>query len=108
MKPKREFLDPRKKLVEEVVDWLCGGGSHVSKIRSTPEGACSLAHVAVIVPTAQSARNLRFALAERAARDARGAILPPEITMANALLVLELHVERLRLFLQIFLTMERL
>ena len=86
MKPKREFLDPRKKLVEEVVDWLCGGGSHVSKIRSTPEGACSLAHVAVIVPTAQSARNLRFALAERAARDARGAILPPEITMANALL----------------------
>ena len=81
----REYLNPSRKLVDETVDWLCGGGPFRSRIRETAEGARSLAHILVIVPTAQSARNLRFALARRSAED-RGAILPPRIEMANALL----------------------
>lgn len=86
MEIKREYLDPARKLVDETVDWLCGGGRYGSKIRETPEGALSLAHILVVVPTAQSGRNLRLALARKAAAAGRGAILPPAITMAGTLL----------------------
>lgn len=63
----REFLDPRRKLVDEVADWLCGTGSYEGKgrVRLSPEGARTLDHVLVVVPTAQSGRNLRLAIARR-------------------------------------------
>jgi len=52
-----EFLNPRRKLVDEVVDWLCG------KVVTDAVGVRSLAHLMVVVPTAQSGRNLRLCLA---------------------------------------------
>ncbi|MBO5940119.1 MAG: PD-(D/E)XK nuclease family protein [Kiritimatiellae bacterium] len=86
MKKNIIHLNPERKLTDEVVDWLCGGGGRDSKIRKTVEGTLSLAHVLVIVPTAQSARNLRLLLAMRAAEEGAGAIVPPKISMANMLL----------------------
>lgn len=64
---KREFLDPERKLVDEVADWLCGTGPYAGKgrVRVSPEGARTLDHVMVVVPTAQSGRNLRLAIARR-------------------------------------------
>ena len=80
-------LNPGRKLVDEVVDWLFGGEERESKIRKTDEGALSLAHILVIVPTAQSARNLRLSLVKRAAKERTGAVIPPMISMANMLLI---------------------
>ena len=88
MKRTKEYLNPERKLVDEVVDWLCGSDRYGSKIVDTPEGARSLAHILVVVPTAQSARNLRLALAQKASGDKRSGILPPAIVMANSLLEL--------------------
>ena len=68
-----EFLDPGRKLVDEVVDWLCG------RVERDPSGARSLAHLMVVVPTAQSGRNLRLALAKKAAEKGWGGILPPRV-----------------------------
>lgn len=82
-----EYLNPRNKLVDEAVDWLCGSARFPSKMRSTPEGASSLEHLLVVVPTAQSARNLRLGLARRAAKLGLGGLLPPKIAMPNQLLV---------------------
>ena len=82
-----EHLDAKRKLVDEVVDWLCGSGRRASRVRLTPEGARSLAHILVVVPTAQSARNLRLALARKAAEKGWGGILPPKMAMPNSLLV---------------------
>lgn len=79
----REFLDPARKLVDEVADWL------FARVRTTPEGAKSLGHLMVMVPTAQSGRNLRLALAKKAAAEFGGGILPPRIEMASSLLVPE-------------------
>ena len=73
----REYLDPERKLVDEAVRWL------VPRARSESSGAKSLSHVLVVVPTAQSARNLRFALAEAFAPDG---VLPPRIEMSGVLL----------------------
>lgn len=56
---KQRLNNPRRKLVEEVADWLR------SHMRKDDAGADSLAHVCVVVPTAQSGRNLRLALAKR-------------------------------------------
>ena len=76
-----ENLDPDAKLVDEVVDWLCGreasGGRRAmpGRIRADPSGAKSLAHVCVVVPTAQSGRRLRFALAKKTG----GGIVPPMV-----------------------------
>ncbi len=53
-----QHLNPSKKLVEEVAGWLA---SRAAKDKS---GADSLAHLCVVVPTAQSGRNLRLALAK--------------------------------------------
>ena len=65
---KRETLDPKQKLVAAVVDWLA------AKIRVSPEGTKSLRHLMVVVPTAQSGRNLRLSLARKF-----GALIPPKI-----------------------------
>lgn len=82
-----DYLNPRRTLVDETVDWLCGAQGRAGCIRKTPEGAWSLAHIMVIVPTAQSGRNLRLALARKAALLGRDGLLPPRIAMSNALLV---------------------
>ncbi len=63
--------------MDEVVRWLSGAA------RKDSSGAASLAHVLVVVPTAQSARSLRLALAE--AFGARG-VLPPKAVMVRDLL----------------------
>lgn len=75
---KKEFLDPKRKLVDEVADWLCGVGPYAGKgkVRTSSEGAHTLDHVMVIVPTAQSGRNLRLAIARRFS--GRG-IVPPRV-----------------------------
>lgn len=87
MKKNASYLDPKRKLVDETVDWLCGSDRYESRVRITPEGVRSLSHILVIVPTAQSARNLRYALARKAAScAARGGIVPPLISMPGALL----------------------
>ena len=54
------FLPCGTKLVDAVCDWL-----KESRARTDPAGAASLAHVCVVVPTAQSGRNIRLALARR-------------------------------------------
>jgi len=72
--PAIAFLDPTVKLLDAVTTWL------LNRVRTTPEGASSLAHLMIVVPTAQSGRNLRLALAQRA-----GAILPPKVVQPRAL-----------------------
>ena len=54
-----EFLNPSNRLVEETADWLA------RRANTDAAGAASLAHICVVVPTAQSGRNLRLALAKR-------------------------------------------
>ena len=76
-----EFLNPGRKLVDEVVDWLCG------RVERDPSGARSLAHLMVVVPTAQSGRNLRLALAKKAAGNGWGGILPPRVVQPFHLIV---------------------
>ena len=76
-----ELLNPRRKLVDEVVDWLCG------RLERDPSGARSLAHLMVVVPTAQSGRNLRLALAKRASENGWGGILPPRVVQPFRLVV---------------------
>lgn len=73
-----EFLDPKRKLVDEVADWLCGTGPFAGRgrVRRTAEGAPSLDHVTVVVPTAQSGRNLRLAVARRFPG---GGVIPPRV-----------------------------
>ena len=61
-------LDSQRKPVDTVSEWLCG------KVRADPSGAKSLAHVMVVVPTAQSGRRLRRCLAARL-----GAVVPPTV-----------------------------
>ena len=65
-----------KKPIDEVVDKLA------DEVRSDPSGAKALAHLLVVVPTAQSGRRLRLKLAERL-----GALIPPTIKMPQQLLV---------------------
>lgn len=76
-----EFLNPGRKLVDEVVDWLSG------KVERDPSGARSLAHLMVVVPTAQSGRNLRLALAKKASENGWGGILPPRVVQPFHLVV---------------------
>ena len=56
--------------------------SLAAKVRTDPSGAKSLAHVCVVVPTAQSGRRLRLALAERL-----GALVPPCVKTPLAMLL---------------------
>lgn len=78
MHPASEFLNLRAKLVDEVADWL------KDRVRTDSSGAKSLAHVCVVVPTAQSGRNLRLALAKRFPE--RG-LLPPRIVQPMEIVV---------------------
>ncbi len=79
MTVERIYLDPRNKLVDGVVGWLA------DQMRQTACGAASLAHLLVVVPTAQAGRRLRFALA---ARFDHG-LVPPKVVMPSHLLVPE-------------------
>ena len=54
-----EKFDARRKAVDAIADWLA------AKVRPDAAGVPSLAHVLVVVPTAQSGRRLRHALARR-------------------------------------------
>ena len=74
----REYLDPKGKLVDETVRWL------KPRVREDASGAKSLAHILVVMPTAQSARSLRLALAEAFAPSG---VLPPKTEMTSRLLV---------------------
>ena len=65
-----------KKFLERVVDALA------ERVRADPSGARSLAHVCVVVPTAQSGRRLRLALAKRF-----GAVIPPEVKTPATLML---------------------
>lgn len=65
-----------RKPIDEIADKLA------DEVRSDPSGAKSLAHLLVVVPTAQSGRRLRLKLAARF-----GALIPPEIRLPQQLLV---------------------
>ena len=77
----KEFIDPGKTLVEAASDWL------VARAKTAEEGSKSLERFLVVVPTAQSGRNLRLALARKAAERGWGGIMPPAISMPDLLLV---------------------
>ena len=68
------LLDPCRKLVDEIADWLCGC------VRKDASGAKSLAHVLLVVPTAQSGRRIRMRLAARL-----GAAIPPTVILPQHL-----------------------
>ena len=76
-----ECLNPKRKLVDEVADWLFG------RVERDPSGAWSLAHLMVVVPTAQSGRNLRLVLAKKASEKGWGGILPPRVVQPFRLVV---------------------
>ena len=83
METRQIYLDPRRKPVEEIAAWLCREEKDGGCLRTGAEGVRSLAHVLVVVPTAQSGRRLRLKLAERL-----GAVVPPEIHLPQQLLEL--------------------
>lgn len=69
-------LNPKRKLLDQVADWL--GQEAVEDL----SGAKSLAHLMVVVPTAQSGRRLRQKLAAHF-----GAIIPPTIVQPQHLVL---------------------
>lgn len=71
----KEFIEPGKKLVDGVAEWL------LKKVKIEAGGAKSLAHLLVIVPTAQAGRNLRLTLAKKAAESKGGGLLPPKVVL---------------------------
>lgn len=81
MKKTIEYLDPKRKLVEVVAEWLC----RAEHVITTAEGAHSLSHIMVVVPTAQSGRNLRLAIAKHFEKG----ILPPMVVQPMRLAVPE-------------------
>lgn len=80
------FLDPAERLAEAVVDYLFDQSREDSLLEKTPEGAYSLASCLIVVPTAQSGRNLRLSIAQKAAELGYGGILSPVISMPANLL----------------------
>lgn len=93
MHAETDFLDPARKLVDEVVDWLLGrpaaaDAEAFAGCVSEDGGVLSLAHVCVVVPTAQSGRNLRFALAKKVAERFPGrGLVPPNVVLPMQLAV---------------------
>ena len=75
------FLNPERKPIDEISDWLCRDEREGGGLRRMAEGVRSLAHVMVVVPTAQSGRRLRLRIAERL-----GSVVPPEIRLPQQLL----------------------
>lgn len=82
MRKKTEYLSPERKLVEGVADWLCERAR-----REEGTGAMSLGHVLVVVPTAQSGRQLRLRLAREAERRGWGGVLPPWVMLPMQVIV---------------------
>ena len=72
------FLNPKIRLVNAVTEWLTGN------VRTTAAGALSLAHILAVVPTRQSGRQLRLALARAFAGQG---VVPPRILLPSALAV---------------------
>lgn len=70
-----DYLKPTSRLVDAVVDWLW------EHLETDAAGAPSLAHLMVVVPTAQSGRSLRLRLAQRAAAVGLGGVLPPQTVL---------------------------
>lgn len=66
----------KPKFVDQLADRLA------DEVRTLPSGAKSLAHLLVVVPTAQSGRRLRLALARRFA----GGLVPPRVQLPAHLL----------------------
>ena len=66
----------KPKFVDQLADRLA------AEVRTLPSGAKSLAHLLVVVPTAQSGRRLRLALARRFA----GGLVPPLVQLPAHLL----------------------
>ena len=66
-----EVFDARRKAVDAIADWLA------ARAKRDAAGAPSLAHLLVVVPTAQSGRRLRHALARRFP----SGIVPPCVKM---------------------------
>ena len=71
MQRKIAYLNPGKKLVEETADWLS------DRVIDDASGAKSLARFCVVVPTAQSGRDLRLALARRFSNG----LVPPKVML---------------------------
>lgn len=71
-----ETFDMRRKAVDAVADWLA------ARARPDAAGTMSLAHLLVVVPTAQSGRRLRLALARRFRRG----VIPPQFRLPAQLL----------------------
>ena len=69
-------FEAKTKAVDAVADYLA------ARARPDAAGAQSLAHLLVVVPTAQSGRRLRLALAKRF----RSGLVPPRVTMPARLL----------------------
>ena len=65
-----------KRPIDTIVDLLAG------KVKADPSGAKSLAHLLVVVPTAQSGRRLRQKLAERL-----GAVVPPLVKTPRGMML---------------------
>ncbi len=76
--PRLHFLPWDRPLLPQAVDWLAAGW--------TGAGPLDLSRWLVVVPTGQSGRRLREALAERAATRGQAA-LPPRIITPEALIV---------------------
>jgi len=70
--PHRHFLTSDRPLLPQAVEWLAGDWDGT--------GPLDLSSLLVVVPTRQSGRRLREALAERAARHGRAALPPRVIT----------------------------
>ncbi len=62
-------VDSKRKFVAAAADWLA------ARVRTGADGAASLAHLMVVVPTAQSGRRLRLALARHFA----SGLIPPVV-----------------------------
>lgn len=71
-----EYLDPKVKPLDDIARRLA------AKVRVLPSGAKSLAHILAIVPTAESGRRLRAALAR-----ILHAAVPPHVVMPASLVV---------------------
>lgn len=82
MRKRTEYLSRERKLVEGVADWLCARAR-----REEATGAMSLGHVLVVVPTAQSGRQLRLRLAWESERRGWGGVLPPWVVLPMQVIV---------------------
>jgi ATP-dependent helicase/nuclease subunit B len=76
--PRLRFLSSERPLLPQAVDWLAGGWSGTHPL--------DLSDILVVVPTQQSGRRLREALAERAARQ-KQAVVPPRVVTPEGVVV---------------------